>query len=211
LTQLLEKLQIAVALLIVCIPEGLPLAISMSLALSTDRLKDDNLLIKNLKALETAGYLTDIVTSKTSTLTKGTLEVKSIYTHGSIHDFRNAQINKEVLNTINELIILNTDVKIEMDDQNQTYKAVGSPVEVGMIGFLVSNRISVIDRLADKENINKYTLRTIIPFSSTRKRMAIAFKISDKTVRVVVKGAPEEIMILCTHQLNSQHQEVEFS
>ena len=133
----MEKLQIAVALLIVCIPEGLPLAISMALALSTDRLKDDNLLIKNLKALETAGYLTDIVTSKTSTLTKGTLEVKSIYTHGSIHDAINHQINKEALNRINELIILNTDVKIEMDDQNHKYKAVGLPVEVGMIGFLV--------------------------------------------------------------------------
>ena len=109
----------------------------MSLALSTDRLKDDNLLIKNLKALETAGYLTDIVTSKTSTLTKGTLEVKYIHTHGSIHDAINHQINKEALNRINELIILNTDVKIEMDDQNHKYKAVGLPVEVGMIGFLV--------------------------------------------------------------------------
>ena len=50
--QLLDRLQTAVALLIVCIPEGLPLAVSMTLALSIDRLKSDNLLIKNLKSLE---------------------------------------------------------------------------------------------------------------------------------------------------------------
>jgi len=134
-------------------------------------------LIKNLKALENSGYLTDIVTSKTSTLTKGTLEVKFVYTQGSVHDVRSPLIMKQVLDTINELIVLNTNVKIEMDDQTQKYKAVGSPLEVGMVNFLVQNRISVVDRLEEKEYINKYSLRTVIPFSSTRKKMVVAYKI----------------------------------
>lgn len=75
-----------------------------------------------------------------------------------------------------------------------------------MINFLVQNRISVVDSLEEKENKNKYSLRTVIPFSSTRKKMVVAYKISEETVRVVVKGAPEEIMLICTKQLDSSHQ-----
>jgi Ca2+-transporting ATPase len=52
---LIDNIQITIALLIVCVPEGLPLAVSMSMAFSIDRLIDDNLLIKNLEALETSG------------------------------------------------------------------------------------------------------------------------------------------------------------
>jgi magnesium-transporting ATPase (P-type) len=74
-----------------------------------------------------------------------------------------------------------------------------------MINFLVQNRISVVDSLEEKENKNKYSLRTVIPFCSTRKKMVVAYKISEETVRVVVKGAPEEIMLICTQQLNSSH------
>ena len=75
-----------------------------------------------------------------------------------------------------------------------------------MVNFLVQNRITVIDSLEEKEKINKYSLRTVIPFSSTRKKMVVAYKTSEETVRVIVKGAPEEIMLICTKQLNSSHQ-----
>jgi len=90
--ELLERVQIALALFIVCVPEGMPLAISMALALSTDNLQHDNLLIKNLNALETSGKLTDIVTSKTSTLTKGKLKVTLVYTHNVMHEVRKRSI-----------------------------------------------------------------------------------------------------------------------
>lgn len=67
----LRCIMTAVAILIACIPEGLPLAIAIATALSTDKLIEQNLLIKNLGALENAGTITDIVTSKTGTLTQG--------------------------------------------------------------------------------------------------------------------------------------------
>jgi len=69
----------AVALLIACVPEGLPLAIAIATALSSDVLVEQNLLIKNLSALEKAGVLTDVVTSKTNTLTQGKLSVAALY------------------------------------------------------------------------------------------------------------------------------------
>jgi hypothetical protein len=59
-------------------------------------------------------------------------------------------VNPEVLSRINELIILNTDVKIAINDESIKYIAVGSPLEVGMIQFLVDNNISVVAGLGGR-------------------------------------------------------------
>lgn len=74
----LELAQTAIALLIVCIPEGMPLVISMAMAFSVDQLKEERLLIKNLSALETSGQLVDILTGKTATLTTGDMRVSRL-------------------------------------------------------------------------------------------------------------------------------------
>jgi P-type E1-E2 ATPase len=75
----------AIALLIVCIPEGMPLVISMAMAFSVDSLKKENLLIKNLDALETSGQIIDILTGKTATLTTGDMEVARINLANNTH------------------------------------------------------------------------------------------------------------------------------
>lgn len=75
----IELASTALALLIVCIPEGMPLVISMAMAFSVDQLKKENLLIKNLSALETSGQVVDILTGKTATLTTGDMDVARIH------------------------------------------------------------------------------------------------------------------------------------
>lgn len=80
LLDFLENMQIAVALIIVSVPEGLPLAISLALAFSIDRLMKDNLLIADLEALENSGCLTDVCTGKTCTLTEGNMTIGTLYT-----------------------------------------------------------------------------------------------------------------------------------
>lgn len=62
-------------LLIVCLPEGLPLAVSLAMAISTSRMKDDKILIKNLESIQTCAMLHELCVSKTGTLTKGDLNV----------------------------------------------------------------------------------------------------------------------------------------
>lgn len=86
----------AIALLIVCIPEGMPLVISMAMAFSVDSLKKENLLIKNLDALETSGQLIDILTGKTATLTTGDMEVARIHLANNTHDADDIRCNLEV-------------------------------------------------------------------------------------------------------------------
>lgn len=67
------------ALLAVCIPEGMPLVISMAMAFSVQSLKQQNLLLKNLAALETSGQLHEVITGKTATLTEGEMSVEVIH------------------------------------------------------------------------------------------------------------------------------------
>lgn len=69
-----------IAIIIVCVPEGLPLVISISMAFSIDNLIRDQLLIKKIEALEVSGSVIDIMTGKTGTLTTGVMEVERIYT-----------------------------------------------------------------------------------------------------------------------------------
>jgi P-type E1-E2 ATPase len=68
---------LALCLLIVAIPEGMPLAISIAMAMSVDAMKDDNILIKNLDSVQTCALLHDICVGKTGTLTRGKMHVGS--------------------------------------------------------------------------------------------------------------------------------------
>lgn len=79
LLNLLDFFTTALTIIIVAVPEGLPLAVSIALAFSLDTMKKDHLLIKNTKACEEMGAVTDICTGKTATLTKNDLKVTSFY------------------------------------------------------------------------------------------------------------------------------------
>ena len=92
----LELAETAIALLIVCIPEGMPLVISMAMAFSVDMLKGEHLLIKNLDALETSGQLTEILTGKTATLTTGDMRVARLNVIDQTFDAAQINCNYEV-------------------------------------------------------------------------------------------------------------------
>ena len=80
LSKLLDFFTTALAIIIVAVPEGLPLAVSISMAFSIDTMKKDHLLVKNIEACETMGTVSDICTGKTATLTKNDMSVAAIYT-----------------------------------------------------------------------------------------------------------------------------------
>jgi len=152
LLKLLENIQIAIALLIVCVPEGLPLAISIAMAFSIDRLKEDNLLVKDLASLETAGALIDIMTGKTGTLTYGDMNVQTFHAGGDFQENAHPSMNQELFQTIKSLIVLNTDARMEIEDMSSAFVPQGSPVEVGLLRFLIDNDEPVQNRLVERES-----------------------------------------------------------
>lgn len=140
---------ISVALLAVCIPEGMPLVISMGMAFSVEALKNENLLIKNLDALETSGQLIDILTGKTATLTTGDMRVGYLNIIGQSVNVEDPEVNNEVLTCLQECLILNTDAQMQMGENS--FEPTGSPVDVGLMQMLIQQHVCVQDRLVDRE------------------------------------------------------------
>lgn len=137
-----EILIIAIVILIVAIPEGLPLAVSLAMALSTDKLKKDSILIKNMESVQKCAMVHDICVGKTGTLTDGKMnvakyqicdnaqtqehifildsddeETKIDKMDNKMDDFRKYQIQEELKDLIIESVIANTDVRIEIAER----------------------------------------------------------------------------------------------
>jgi magnesium-transporting ATPase (P-type) len=198
------------ALLAVCIPEGMPLVISMAMAFSVQSLKKENLLIKNLDALETSGQLVDVVTGKTATLTEGEMKVEMIHSQGLVFNVaaNRLEMTQNVLNDLKQAIILNSDAHMQMDKTD--YKPKGSPLEVGLLDFVSEQGVAVHDKFLERENESKYELKAWIPFSSERKVMTVAYinkQEDENIVRVVQKGAPEYVLQNCERWIDQTGEE----
>lgn len=176
LQKLLRTFTTAVAIVIVSVPEGLPLAVSLAMAFSVDYMKTDNLLVKKMEAVETLGYVKDICTGKTATLTQDDQHVRKYYIGEQTYDFGNDKIdklNEDVKQVLEECIIYNCDARIEMSE-NGYYEPVGNGTEVAMLRFLQENEICVQDKLAARQRVAEHECS--IPFSPNRKRMTTVYR-----------------------------------
>jgi P-type Ca2+ transporter type 2C len=139
--KLLEYFSIAVTVVIVAVPEGLPMAVSISLAYSVKRMKLDNILVRNLDSPEIMAGVEEICTGKTSTLTAGDMKVKAWFTENKFitndHDHKlfQCQLSENSIALIKDCILFNCDSRVEMGE-DATYVAEGNPTEVGLLGFL---------------------------------------------------------------------------
>jgi len=124
--KLVEIFIIAVCILIVAIPEGMPLAVSLAMALSIDKLKEDSILIKNLEAIQTCATLHDVCIGKTGTLTHNIMDVAkfSVVNQDGIKDYdpsdkkflENLEIPTDVKPIIKRAIIGGTDAWLNICD-----------------------------------------------------------------------------------------------
>jgi magnesium-transporting ATPase (P-type) len=203
---------IAVAIVITAVPEGLPLAVSICAVFSTDKLKDEKLLIKKLEALENAGKITDVLTAKTGTLTTSRLTVERFWCNEDL-SVTAAPIMGNVLDKIHDCIIKNSDASTDVYDKKKEFFTNGSPVDVCMMEYLEEYGVELNDKLVDRER--NWELITKIPFDPKTKRMTKIYKkifpeVSD-TMRIVTKGAPEEVIKKCTMKLTSNDEEIDFN
>jgi len=223
---------IALVLLIVAIPEGLPLAVSIAMAMSIESLKKDEILIKNIESIQTCAMLHDICVSKTGTLTKGKLSVKKYHIcaqdavirdgmgpdedYDESKDFFVKQLNiaQEIKEIIMESVISNTDVRIEIkdekafDDDHREYvepkfRPVGQPLEVGLVQFLLDNGEDINQAFINRNRFAPKT--TQLPFDQALKRKVVIRPVQgdSERVRIYVKGAPEEVTRLCMTTLDA--------
>jgi Ca2+ transporting ATPase len=204
----------ALMIIVVAVPEGLPLSIGISLAYSTKEMKKNNILVKRLESMEVMGTVQEIVTGKTGTLTEEDMNVTEWYSFGQVvqNKLKNTMCSggfaDSWIKALTDAILFNSSARIEMGDE-ATYVAVGSGTETAMLRFLQENQLPVHELI--KRKLDR--VQTTIPHTSARRRMtvAVAHPDVDDRVRVVVKGAPEILLSKCTRTYDNDGHMVELS
>ena len=173
----LNYFMMAVTLIVMAVPEGLPMAVTLALALNMRRMLKSNVLVRKLHASETMGAVTVICTDKTGTLTQNKMRVDHI-TPANPSD-----PNSELL--LNVAMAVNSTA--ELDGEN----VVGNPTEGALLLWL---------RDHDKHYATlrqQYKVVSQQPFSTEKKYMLTTVDMGDKTM-TFVKGAPEIVLNMCT-------------
>lgn len=179
LTSLLQTFMIVVALIVVAVPEGLPMAVTLSLAFSMRRMLKTHNLVRKMHACETMGATTVICTDKTGTLTQNRMQVYQAKFFGEPDD--------EVLY---ESIAVNSTA--ELDRSGESIQVLGNPTEGALLLWLAERGV----------DYNKYRNRVErideLPFTTERKYMASLVKSPSGNRILYVKGAPEIVFGLCS-------------
>lgn len=180
----LKYFMMAVTLIVMAVPEGLPMAITLSLALNMRRMLKSNNLVRKLHACETMGAVTVICTDKTGTLTQNKMQVSALELK---------QGDEALLDTA---IALNSTA--ELNDG----KPIGNPTESALLLWLDAQDKDY-EELRKQVNVLKQ-----LPFSTERKMMATLAEVDGETY-LFVKGAPEIVMKKCIIEDRMQRQSAE--
>ena len=185
---LLNTLMMAVTIIVVSVPEGLPMSVTLSLALSMKRMLTANNLVRKMHACETMGAATVICTDKTGTLTQNQMSVNDM-TFPALPEKKLG--NDEISNLVKESLALNTTAFLDFSDEKKI-KAIGNPTEGALLLWL--NKQGV-DYMSVREGVKMYQQ---VPFSTKYKFMASIVESPSMGKPIFyVKGAPEILLKHC--------------
>ena len=201
----------AVAAAVATIPEGLPIVVTIAMAIGVTRMAKQNAIIRKLPAVETLGSTTVIGSDKTGTLTKNEMTVKLIYDGSHIYEITgsgyepkgeilhegipiDAKEKKHLMQTLRIGLLCNESNIYEEEGQ---YKVDGDPTE----GALIVSAIKA--GFNPEEEKASYEQTAIIPFESDRGYMATLHKHRVKKY-IFVKGAPEKILDMCIEDIDEK-------
>lgn len=191
---LLGHLTIAVTIIVVSVPEGLPLAVTLSLAYTTRRMAAERALVRELAACETMGSATVVCTDKTGTLTHGRMDVAGIMVRGvNVEPGYLADLDKCSGGVWSRAIASNTSA--DLVEEEGELLAVGNPTEAAMLRLLHASGVDY-SALRGSHRVDQR-----VEFNSTRKYMSTTIVLNetdgiDRT-EVHVKGAPEVVAEMC--------------
>ena len=169
----LDYFMMSVTLIVMAVPEGLPMAVTLSLALNMRRMLKSNNLVRKLHACETMGAVTVICTDKTGTLTQNKMQVGEVFMVDGA--------DKELLA---QGIAVNSTAELDGD------MGIGNPTEVALLLWMKRNDMDYRSMRSDAEIIAQ------VPFSTEKKYMETTVRVGENRMRFI-KGAPEIVMAKC--------------
>ncbi|XP_041429098.1 plasma membrane calcium-transporting ATPase 3 isoform X1 [Xenopus laevis] len=196
---------IGVTVLVVAVPEGLPLAVTISLAYSVKKMMKDNNLVRHLDACETMGNATAICSDKTGTLTTNRMTVVQSYI-GDIHNKDKpdpSSINHKILDLLVNAIAINcayTTNILPPEKEGALPQQIGNKTECALLGFVLNMQR---DYQLVRDQIPEETLYKVYTFNSVRKSMSTIVRLPNGGFRLYSKGASEILLKKCSNILNS--------
>jgi len=194
--RILQYFMVAVTLIVVAVPEGLPMSVTLSLALSMRRMLQANNLVRKMHACETMGATTVICTDKTGTLTQNQMQIYET----NFYSLPNQSINNQNKNSqyIYEGIAVNTTAFLDFTDKEKI-KTIGNPTEAALLLWLHKNNYNYLKIREEAE------IKEQLTFSTERKYMATLIDSSISGKRTLyVKGAPEIVLSKCKKVLTER-------
>ncbi|XP_017582734.1 PREDICTED: plasma membrane calcium-transporting ATPase 4 [Corvus brachyrhynchos] len=195
---------IGVTVLVVAVPEGLPLAVTISLAYSVKKMMKDNNLVRHLDACETMGNATAICSDKTGTLTMNRMTVVQAYV-GDTH-YRQIPDPEAILPKILDLIVHGVAINsaytskiLPPEKEGGLPRQVGNKTECALLGFVLDLKQ---DYQAVRNEVPEEKLYKVYTFNSVRKSMSTVLRSSGGGFRMYSKGASEIILRKCTKILD---------
>ncbi|XP_038603581.1 plasma membrane calcium-transporting ATPase 3 isoform X4 [Tachyglossus aculeatus] len=196
---------IGVTVLVVAVPEGLPLAVTISLAYSVKKMMKDNNLVRHLDACETMGNATAICSDKTGTLTTNRMTVVQSYV-GDTH-YREipdpGSLTPKILDLLVHAISINSAYTTKIlppEKEGALPRQVGNKTECALLGFVLDLKR---DFQPVRDQIPEEKLYKVYTFNSVRKSMSTVTCMPDGGFRLFSKGASEILLKKCTNILNS--------
>ncbi|XP_053150609.1 plasma membrane calcium-transporting ATPase 2 isoform X12 [Hemicordylus capensis] len=196
---------IGVTVLVVAVPEGLPLAVTISLAYSVKKMMKDNNLVRHLDACETMGNATAICSDKTGTLTTNRMTVVQAYV-GDVHYKEVPDPNSIPAKTLDLLvhaIAINsayTTKVLPPEKEGGLPRQVGNKTECGLLGFVLDLKQ---DYQPVRNQMPEEKLYKVYTFNSVRKSMSTVIKMPDDSFRMYSKGASEIVLKKCSKALSA--------
>ncbi|KAA6335481.1 Calcium-transporting ATPase 1 [termite gut metagenome] len=189
---LLNTVMIAVTVIVVAVPEGLPMSVTLSLALSMKRMLSTNNLVRKMHACETMGATTVICTDKTGTLTQNQMKIYQTNFYG----LKNQELaNDQISAIIEESIAVNSTAYLDFSNAAKI-NALGNPTEGALLLWLHERKINYLPLREEAGIVTQLT------FSTERKYMATIVQSPALNQKVLyVKGAPEIVLSLCKNVL----------
>ncbi len=186
----LNAVTVAVTIIVCAVPEGLPMLTSILLSLQSLKMAKDNVLVRKINGLETAGSLSLLFSDKTGTITEGRLSVVEMVT-GNVRSFENlkAMPPQLVLDVVTGIGVNNSAVI-----SNGTVIG-GNSTDRALMSFLAGTGAA--------EKMNKDEVRAFNPFDSAKKFSSVTVERGGNTI-TYIKGAPERIIDRCTHYIDEE-------